>query len=267
MTARPIAVVTGASRGIGAATAVALGRRGYVVHLLSRSVDPMEIVAATIRSAGGEAIIHRCDLADRDSVTEQGARLARDHPVVETLVNNAGTVRVGAVNDQSGATWDEILTLDLWAPFELTRLLAPALERSHNSPSVVNVGSVLGLLASPGTTSYNVAKGGLHHLTRSLAVELGPAGIRVNAVAPGYIRTEMFEASNSSQRQVALGSAHPIGRVGEPEEVAGVVAFLCSPAASFVSGAVIPVDGALSSKLAVPGLDTEGDEQKEDRCS
>jgi NAD(P)-dependent dehydrogenase (short-subunit alcohol dehydrogenase family) len=137
----------------------------------------------------------------------------------------------------------------------LTRLLLPALERSSSHPSVVNVGSVLGLLASPGTTSYNVAKGALHHLTRSLAVELGPSGTRVNAVAPGYIRTEMFETSNSRQRQDALMAAHPIGRVGTPEEVADVVAFLCSPAAAFVSGAVIPVDGGLTSKLAVPGLD------------
>ena len=150
----------------------------------------------------------------------------------------------------------------------MTRLLLPALERSSSHPSVVNVGSVLGLLASPGTTSYNVAKGALHHLTRSLAVELGPSGTRVNAVAPGYIRTEMFEKSNSRQRQAALMAAHPRSAgsaaprkspsSSRPSRVADIgprLAFLCSPAAAFVSGAVIPVDGGLTSQLAVPGLD------------
>jgi 3-oxoacyl-[acyl-carrier protein] reductase len=255
MSEQPVAVVTGASRGIGAAVAVALARSGFAVHLVSRRTDLMEVVARAIRSAGGRATVHECDLADRSAVTELGTRLVGELRVVDAVVNNAGVVHVGGIEDQGGAAWDEVLTVDLWSAFELTRLLLPALERSSSHPSVVNVGSVLGLLASPGTTSYNVAKGALHHLTRSLAVELGPSGTRVNAVAPGYIRTEMFETSNSRQRQAALMAAHPIGRVGTPEEVADVVAFLCSPAAAFVSGAVIPVDGGLTSKLAVPGLD------------
>ena len=253
MTAQPVAVVTGASRGIGAAVSRALASAGFALELVSRDVGSMESVAAAIGDQEGTTTIRPTDLSDRSAVTELGTELAAAHREVHALVNNAGIVHVGTVEDQGGAAWDEVLDVDLWAPFELTRLLVPALTRAAGS--VVNIGSVLGLLASPGTTSYNTAKGALHHLTRSLAVELGPHGIRVNALAPGYIRTEMFESSNPPARKVALEAAHPLGRVGTTAEVAEVVAFLCSPAASFISGAVIPVDGGLTAKLAVPDLD------------
>ena len=112
----------------------------------------------------------------------------------------------------------------------------------------------MGLMVSPGIISYVASKGGLNHLTRGLAVEYGPLQIRVNALAPGFIRTPMFETGHSAERKVALEEAHPIGRVGEPSEVASVVSFLCSSDASFVSGAVIPVDGGLTSRLAIPSM-------------
>lgn len=247
------AVVTGASRGIGAGCAVALARDGFDVTLVSRDVERMGDVADEITALGRTPEIVECDLSDRDAVSALGADLASAHADIGALVNNAGIVHVGRVADQGGDDWDRVMTVDLWAPFELTRLLEPSLAAGGGG-AVVNIGSVLGVLVSPGTTSYNAAKGALHHLTKSLAVEYGPDGIRVNAVAPGYIRTEMFETSNPADRKVALEGAHPLGRVGEIEEVADVVAFLCSDAASFISGAVIAVDGGLTAKLAVPDL-------------
>ena len=255
MSNQRVAVVTGASRGIGAAIALRLGDAGFAMHLVSRRTDLMHEVAARIRSTGGAASVHECDLANREAVTAFATKLAHDHPVLDVLVNNAGTVHVGGLIDQGGASWDDVMTVDLWSAFEFARLLAPSLVQRGHPASIVNIGSVLGVLASPGTVSYNVAKAALHHMTRSLAVELGPSGVRVNALAPGYIGTEMFETSNPPDRKAALAAAHPLGRIGTPEEVADVVAFLCSPAASFVTGVILPVDGGLTSKLAVPQLD------------
>ena len=250
-----VAVVTGASRGIGAAIALRLGDAGFTMHLVSRRTDLMDEVAARVRSTGSTAIVHECDLAHREAVTALASQLANEHPEIDVLVNNAGTVHVGDLIDQGGAAWDDVMTVDLWSAFEFARVLAPCLMQRGGSASIVNIGSVLGVLASPGTMSYNVAKAALHHMTKSLALELGPSGVRVNGIAPGYIGTDMFETSNPPDRKAELAAAHPLGRIGTPNEVAEVVAFLCSPAASFITGAVLPVDGGLTSKLAVPQLD------------
>lgn len=252
------AVVTGASRGIGAAIAARLAADGFGVTLVATTEAGCRRTRDEIAGAGGTAEVHACDLADRAALARLIEQLLVEHPAIHALVNNAGIARVGTLDEFDGASWDDVVEINLRANFELTRGLLPALRRgAADGPagsSVVNISSVMGILATPGVISYVATKGGLIHLTHGLALELGGDGVRVNAIAPGFIRTDMFETSHPRERQEALGRAHPLGRVGRPEEVAAVVSFLCSPDASFVSGASIPVDGGLTCNLAIPRL-------------
>nr|ADI22935.1 dehydrogenases with different specificities (related to short-chain alcohol dehydrogenases) [uncultured actinobacterium HF0500_35G12] len=252
------AVVTGASRGLGEAISDRLSSDGFGVILVATDRELLDERKRVIEEAGGTAVVQQCDLADREALSKSAAEILDRYPSVAALINNAGIVRVGDVSDFGGSDWDDVVELNLRAVFELTRSLQPALARAaEGNPagaSVVNLSSVMGLMVSPGIISYVASKGGLNHLTRGLAVEYGPLQIRVNALAPGFIRTPMFETGHSAERKVALEEAHPIGRVGEPSEVASVVSFLCSSDASFVSGAVIPVDGGLTSRLAIPSM-------------
>lgn len=252
------ALVTGASRGIGGAIARRLARDGHGIIAVATTTERLAPLAEAVEAAGVPFEAHACDLADRTAVDRLTADVRAAHPALAALVNCAGIVRVGPIAGFGGADWDEVMEINLRAAFELTRALEPALAAAAGragGSSVVNISSVMGLMATPGIISYVASKGAIDHLTRGLAVELGPRRIRVNAVNPGFIRTDMFETSHPPARQAALAAAHPLGRVGTPEEVASVVSFLCSPDAAFVSGAVIPVDGGLTSNLAIPRLD------------
>ena len=246
-----VAVVTGASRGIGEAIAHRLAANGYSLALVARSAERLDRVAAELRSSRANNTSHICDLGDRDAVTALGEELRHSHPRIDAIVNNAGVGEPGVPAVQL-EHWDEVLATNLRGPVQLIAALEDELQRCPDGGSIVNVGSLFGFGGAAGSLAYVASKAALHAVTRSLAVEYGRLGIRVNAVAPGFIQTDMFDVSHPPERRSAIGLSAPLGRVGTAAEVAAVVAFLCSSDSSFVSGAVVTVDGALSAKLAIP---------------
>jgi len=247
-------VVTGASRGIGEAIALRLAADGFRLILVASARESLAHAAGALHDERAGHEWHVCDLADAAALAALCRTLSDADLPLDALVNNAGVAAPGPAASQLGH-WDRVMAVNLSAPVQLAVALERQLRRSRHGASIVNVGSVFGIRAVPGSLAYVASKSALHAITRALALEYGPAGIRVNAVAPGFIRTDMFGRSHPLERQAALARSHPLGRVGLPSEVASVVSFLCSPDSAFVSGAVLPVDGGLSARLAIPDID------------
>jgi 3-oxoacyl-[acyl-carrier protein] reductase len=248
-----VVVVTGGSRGMGYVTAETLGHDGATVAVVSKDEGRLAGAVARLREAGIEATGWACDLGDRAAVATTVEKLRREYPVIQALVNNAGIAEYHGLEDTADDVWDATLEVNLTAAFLLIRGLTDRLSASGRGV-VVNVGSVMGTLATVGILPYCASKAGLHHLTKALALELAPRNVRVNAITPGFIRTDMFETVNTPSAQEAIIQAHPMGRIGAMTEVANVVKFLCSDDASFLTGVVLPVDGGLACRVAVPDL-------------
>ena len=236
-----IALVTGAGRGIGAAIARELARSGAGVIVSDLIGEAAQATATALREESLEAWGETLDVCDRAAIDAFARHVASRYGNISILVNNAGVGGTARLGDaESAATWDRNISVHLTGAFDVTSAFLPALKATRGA--IVNVASIVAFTSGFAHVGYTAAKGGLRALTQAMCRELAPFGIRVNAVAPGYIDTDMGGKGDGTTDDWIAWHC-PMGRFGEPHEVAGPVVFLVSPAASFISGVTIPVDG------------------------
>ncbi len=240
------AIVTGASSGIGLATARALSRQGASVVLVGRNQEALAAVAGELESGGGRAAACAADVTAADAPDHIVQAALDAFGGIDVLVNAAGVIATGTIETTSDAAWDAMMEVNLRAPFRLMRAALPSLKARKGT--VVNVSSVNGLRSFAGVLAYCVSKSGVDQLTRCAALELAPHGVRVNGVNPGVTVTNLHKRGgmNDAQYEAFLTRSketHPLGRPGDADEVASLILFLASDQASWMTGETIPIDG------------------------
>jgi len=236
-----VSMVTGASRGIGRAIARALAREGAIVFVGARDEGRLEEVVKEVNDAGGTAVALALDVADRASVDGALQKILASHGRVDHLVNNAGITRDNLLLRMKREEWDQVIATNLTGTYLCTQAVLKPMVKQR-SGRIVNVTSVVGLTGNAGQANYAASKAGIIGFTKAVAREVASRSITVNAVAPGFIATDMTEGMAEKAKE-ALTASIPLGRVGSPEDIASAVLFLVSDAAAYITGQVLGVDG------------------------
>ena len=239
-----VAIVTGGSRGIGRAIAQALSREGAIVVVCSRSLEANKKTAELIEAEGGSAYPYQVDVTDTGSVSALVKEVAARFERIDILVNNAGVTADNLLIRLKEADWDKVVDTNLKGTFNFTKAVARAMIKQHGG-KIINITSVVGMVGNAGQANYCASKAGIIGLTKSVARELASRNVTVNCVAPGLIRSAMTESLPDQAKEQAA-ELIPLGRMGEPEDVAEVVLFLASPAADYITGEVIRTDGGMA---------------------
>ena len=238
-----VALITGSTRGIGKEIAKTFAAKGASVIIIGRNAEQAAQVSAEINASGGIADGYACDVTDLNGVHETVNKILDKHKHIDILVNNAGITRDNLLLRMDESGWDEVIKFNLKSIFNVTKVVARAMLKARKG-RIISIASVIGIIGNTGQANYAASKAGIIAFSKSIAKEFASRGITANAVAPGYIRTEMTaQLPQAVQDEILKGV--PLQRFGEPADVAGVCVFLASPAADYITGQTIVVDGGL----------------------
>jgi 3-oxoacyl-[acyl-carrier protein] reductase len=240
---KEVALITGASRGIGQAIAYALGRLGATVIGTATSERGAEAITTFLQADAIKGVGMALNVNDGDNIAAVIDRITSEYGAPTILINNAGITRDNLLMRMKDDEWDDVINTNLGSVYRLSKAVLRGMMKARHG-RIISIASVVGATGNAGQTNYTAAKAGMVGFTKSLAREVGSRGITVNAVAPGFIDTDMTKALPEAQKQ-ALQSQIPLGRLGHPEEIAAAVAFLASPAAAYISGETIHVNGGM----------------------
>jgi NAD(P)-dependent dehydrogenase (short-subunit alcohol dehydrogenase family) len=246
-----VAIITGGGTGIGRAIAMAFGREGAKVVLAGRRIDKLETAADGVRTSGAQALSQVCDVSNSNDTQTLVQQTEKAFGRVDILVNNAGTLSVSTVENIAEDEWDRLMATNLKGPFLMSRAVLPAMRRA-GAGSIINIGSVLGLVAVKDRAAYCASKGGVTLLTKAMALDHAAENIRVNCICPSVVETDLVLDifSNSEQGRQARAdriATMPLGRFGKPEDVAELAVFLASDESSWMTGTAIPLDGGVTA--------------------